>query len=86
MKKVNWITNFKLRAGYGLSGSQAISPYQSLCLLTTDGYYFGGNYVKGIGVGKYEWSASGGVYTGLGEPDLKWETTEQINVGVDRDF
>lgn len=86
MKKVNWITNFKLRAGYGLSGSQAISPYQSLCLLTTDGYYFGGNYVKGIGVGKYEWSASGGVYTGLGEPDLKWETTEQINVGVDLGF
>jgi TonB-linked SusC/RagA family outer membrane protein len=83
MKNIKWISNAKVRAGYGLSGSQAISPYQSLSLLTSEGYYFGSTYVKGIGVGHYNWTAAGGNYTGLGEPDLKWETTGQFNAGFD---
>ena len=35
---VNWLTNLKLRASYGWTGNQAISPYQSQGLLNT--YYF----------------------------------------------
>jgi len=72
----NWLSYAKIRAGYGVTGSQeALAPYQSLQLLGTEG-------------GKYydpesqSWKTS---YMPIqnANPDLKWETTAQSNFGID---
>ncbi|MFV8465511.1 SusC/RagA family TonB-linked outer membrane protein [Flavobacterium sp. LB1P62] len=67
------ITNLKLRATYGITGNQAISPYQSFASLNTGASYpiNGVNLSTGVSLG------------GLANPNLKWEETTQSNVGVD---
>ncbi|HEX6536052.1 MAG TPA: TonB-dependent receptor [Gemmatimonadaceae bacterium] len=64
----------KLRASYGKSGNQAISPYQTLSRLQEDSYLNG------------QQTAPGYIPSTLGTPDLKWETTTQLNVGADFGF
>ncbi|MBN1949969.1 MAG: TonB-dependent receptor [Bacteroidales bacterium] len=72
----DWLTHLKLRVGYGVTGSQdAIGEYKTLALL-------------GIVGGKYydpasdSWKIS---YSPIQNPnpDLKWETTTQTNIGID---
>ncbi|WP_348822535.1 SusC/RagA family TonB-linked outer membrane protein [Flavobacterium aestuarii] len=72
----NWLTNLKLRAGYGVTGNQdGIGEYKSLSIL-------------GVGRDSYydpatdSWSLAYSP-TQNPNPDLKWETTEQLNIGVD---
>ncbi|MDR2916225.1 MAG: TonB-dependent receptor [Tannerella sp.] len=77
MEKIEILDNLKLRLSYGAVGNQAISPYQSLDLLTTGSaasYSFdGGNSLTpGVMLSK-----------AAGNPNLKWETTTQLNTGVD---
>ena len=73
---VQWLTNLKLRASYGLTGNQAISPFQSQGLLNT--YYFKfGDLDPMIGYLPSEQ---------LQNPNLKWETTRSLNVGLDFGF
>ena len=76
LKDVDWLTNLKLRASYGWTGNQAITPYQSQGLLNT--YYFKfGDLDPMVGYLPSEQ---------LQNPDLKWETTRSLNVGVDFGF
>lgn len=74
LKDVSWIDNLKLRAGFGVTGNQSgISPYQSLAVLTPSGAaYFDGT----------EWKNSYAQARNV-NPDLKWESTQQWNVGLD---
>ncbi|MDR1864736.1 MAG: TonB-dependent receptor [Bacteroidales bacterium] len=68
------INNLRLRAGYGITGQIAGDNYASLTTYTYSGGYYldtGGNWVTGLAV------------TQNPNPDLKWETTGEINVGVD---
>ncbi|MBR1705705.1 MAG: TonB-dependent receptor [Bacteroidales bacterium] len=68
---VSWLSNLKLRAGYGITGSTAISPYATLNTLTTQNVVFGKDtYVAYAPADKY-----------VG--DLRWEQTAQTNVGLD---
>ena len=70
----NWLDNLKLRAGYGITGNQdAIPPYTSL--MTYKG--------KGNGVVDEETGQQLFSPTRTTNPDLKWETTGQFNVGLD---
>jgi TonB-linked SusC/RagA family outer membrane protein len=71
LKDVKWLSKGKLRTSYGLSGNQAISPYQSLPSLNT------------INLGFISGRATGVVLNQPGNPDLKWETTSQLDVGMD---
>ncbi|WP_025830279.1 SusC/RagA family TonB-linked outer membrane protein [Segatella maculosa] len=73
MQKQDIIQDAKLRLSYGLVGSQAISPYETLGLMKQEGYAFGGTT-------KYT-----GFWTGTSRatPDLTWEKTHQFNVGLD---
>ena len=64
------ISNLKLRASYGLTGNQAIGPYQSLAVL---------NVQPPTEVG----GAFGVSLAREGNPDLKWETSIQTNFGID---
>ncbi len=66
------ISNLKLRAGYGQVGNEGIPPYSSLGLLEITEAYFGENEIA-VGAGPSSFENS----------NLKWETTEQINVGLD---
>jgi TonB-linked SusC/RagA family outer membrane protein len=65
---VGWIDNLKLRASYGITGNQGgIDNFQSL------GLWSGASYADLPGTGP----------TQLANPDLKWETTSQLDIGVD---
>ena len=72
LKNVNAIADLKIRASYGQTGNQDIGSYKSLVLLGPQGQaiYDGAPYV-GIST------------TQLPNPDLKWETTTQLDIGVD---
>ncbi|PKA97834.1 TonB-linked SusC/RagA family outer membrane protein [Flavobacteriaceae bacterium MAR_2009_75] len=65
------LSNLKLRASWGETGSQAIAPYQSLSRYGTSVYSIG--------------NSAGLAYIpqSVANPNLKWETTEQTNVGLD---
>lgn len=73
LKRITAINLLKLRLSYGSVGNQAISPYQSLALSTTNQYVFGDGG-----------STSTGIYTSsMANNDLKWETTVSANVALD---
>lgn len=73
MQHQNFIQDLKIRASYGLIGSQAIDPYETLGLMTQAMYAFGGNaYYTGYWIGQT-----------VATPDLSWETTHQFDVGLD---
>ncbi|CAN5838920.1 TonB-dependent receptor [soil metagenome] len=63
-----------VRAGWGRQGNQAVRPYATQLLLRTDN---GAKYPFGTGV------TSGLSASQVANPDLKWETSEQSNVGLD---
>jgi len=64
-------STFKLRGGWGQTGNNAIGNFASLQL-----YGGGQNYQDAPGTAPSQ----------LGNPDLKWETTTQTNVGLDLGF
>ncbi len=67
-------SDLRLRVGWGRQGNPGIPPYQSLILMS-----------GGTG-GSYPWgdNPQSGVFpVGNGNDSLKWEQTDQYNVGVD---
>ena len=71
VKRLGLFNDLKLRASYGRTGNQDIGNYSSLALLSNTVNVFGG--VRGIGFAPYT----------LANPNLKWETTDGIDFGVD---
>lgn len=75
MEQFNNISKFKIRTGYGAIGNQNIGLYAYSDRYSPYNYYtFGGE------------SYNGYAQTSLGNTDLKWETSNQFNAGVDMDF
>ena len=71
-EKSFWLTDLKIRAGYGLTGNQAsVGNYAYASQLQTVQYVFGGTQVAGLA----PWI--------LPNPNVRWETVEQYNVGLD---
>jgi TonB-linked SusC/RagA family outer membrane protein len=69
----NIFEDLKLRMSYGVTGSQAINPYQTQNLLVqSQNYTFNGSGIS-VGIGP-------GVRS---NPDLRWESTTQYNMGLD---
>jgi TonB-dependent starch-binding outer membrane protein SusC len=75
LKNVEVISTLKLRASYGSTGNQSIGNYRSLVLLGTQGQAIFNNTAQ-VGIST----------TQLANPDLKWETTKQFDIGVDFGF
>ena len=71
IRRIKQINNLKLRLSYGKTGSNPISPYQSLPLMSPIRY----NYDDELVIGFYEQN--------LENDNLTWETTDQFNVGLD---
>lgn len=72
----SWLNNLKLRAGYGITGNQnGIGEYKSLSILSANGdsYYDAASNT---------WKKSY-VQAQNANPDLKWEQTAQLNIGID---
>lgn len=74
MKSAEWITNMKLRFSYGVSGNQAISPYQTQGSLANTTYAW--DESAGYGLRPSE----------LANKNLKWESTSVYNIGLDFGF
>ena len=66
------ISNLKLRASYGKVGNQPQNPYQSMATANQRDYIINGVKVSGYIPGSQ-----------LSNPDLKWETSTQLNLAVD---
>lgn len=73
MQNVKLVDFLKLRATYGVIGNQT-NRYQSIARVNTNSAY-----VFGDGSG----TAFGQQVASLGNPDLKWERTKGLNLGVD---
>jgi TonB-linked SusC/RagA family outer membrane protein len=73
MKGQNLFSDLKFRASYGITGSTAVDPYQTLHTLTTYNAVFGDSRYVGYAPNN----------TNLANPNLKWETTVQSDAGVD---
>ncbi len=76
---INWIDMLKLRTSYGANGNQAITAYRTMDRL----------YSKV----KYIWGDAGTIANsaylpsdGIGNPNLKWETTNTANIALDFSF
>jgi TonB-dependent starch-binding outer membrane protein SusC len=62
---------FKFRVSYGLTGNSQIPVYRSVSGLVPYNYVLNGTLVAGYGPNR------------IANPDLKWETTSMLNVGLD---
>ena len=71
LRNLRRVNDLKLRFSYGKTGSNPISPYQSLALMSPIRYNFDDELV----IGFYEQN--------LENDDLTWETTDQFNAGFD---
>lgn len=72
MDEVDFITNLKIRAGFGVTGIAPEDPYQSLPSLNYGArIYNDGEWVQGISPARNA------------NPDLRWERKEELNVGLD---
>ncbi len=65
------VSNFKLRASYGITGNTEIGSYQSLARFSSTFTVIGGNPVNAVRP------------TEVQNPDLTWESTQQTNIGLD---
>jgi TonB-linked SusC/RagA family outer membrane protein len=80
LSNVNWINQLKLRASYGLAGNQT-SRYTSIARVSTT--VPGGTAPAAYIYGDGGTTAFGQYIASLGNPDLKWERTAELNLGVD---
>ncbi|MCH4018785.1 MAG: TonB-dependent receptor [Prevotella sp.] len=77
MKRTHsWLDNLRLRVGYGVTGVIPTDSYMSLTLYSYDTY--GKHYDASTG----SWKPSLYV-TQNSNPDLKWETSRELNIGID---
>ena len=77
MNNAVFISDLKIRLGYGISGNAAVDPYSTAATLNKYPLYFQfgdpGNEVTYFGFRPDQ----------LSSKDLKWERTKQINMGID---
>lgn len=71
MEDLSYVDQLKVRAGYGETSNQAVSPYATLGRLSTRPYNFGSDFATGYYVSQ------------LPNSNLGWEFSETWNYGVD---
>lgn len=75
MKKFGFVSDAKFRVSYGLTGNNRVSDFAALALVdpnTNASYSYGNNApTQGVNI------------SSLGNKDLMWETTEQVDLGYD---
>ena len=76
MKSIDWLSQLKVRVGYGETGNQGIDPYQSLSIYENKVDYADGDGNKLTSM----------QIKSLQNEGLKWERTSSWNVGLDFGF
>ncbi|MEZ2336348.1 SusC/RagA family TonB-linked outer membrane protein [Mucilaginibacter sp. RCC_168] len=74
LKNSKLISNLKLRLSYGSTGNSSIDSYRSLSTLSTNYAIFSGTRTAGVVQGV------------IPNSDLKWEQTNQLDLGLDLDL
>ena len=75
MRGAPWISNMKWRVGYGQTGNAgSLTGINTYYTVSRGTYILGDKLVNGIGLSK------------LGNPNLKWETLTDLNIGLDFGF
>ncbi len=74
MSDINWLNRLKLRASFGMSGNQEIGEYHSIVVWQVSGMATNPETGEEVLTFSPAWNAN---------PDLKWETTTEYNIGVD---
>jgi len=75
-KRPDWLTNTKLRLSWGKNGNENIGNFRYTANVATgNNYPLGGSSNQNILLGSKP--------TGTPNPDLKWEESEQYDVGLD---
>lgn len=77
IKDLNIFSNLKLRVSYGQTGNQALSDYMTMDRVRVANYPLGGSLNGG-----YTYDTG----SGPRNTKLRWETTDQFNVGLDMGF
>jgi TonB-linked SusC/RagA family outer membrane protein len=75
VKEAGWIDNLMLRGGWGSLGNQNSLPNYAFADLITPNI----NYTFGTNQRVFRGQSP----IGMGNPDLKWEATEETNIGFD---
>lgn len=73
IKQLGWVDMLRLRGSYGYTGSVKFSPYQAI---STYKYYISNIHLGGVGA----------VPMAMPNPDLTWQTTKKLNVGITSSF
>lgn len=73
IKQLGWVDMLRLRGSYGYTGSVKFSPYQAI---STYKYYISNIHLGGVGA----------VPMAMPNPDLTWQTTKKLNIGVTSSF
>ena len=75
LKDVSSLSALKIRAGFGITGTEPYSPYMSLRSINFNDYaYYDGTWIKSVHPSSNT------------NPDLRWEKKEELNVGLDVGF
>lgn len=74
LKDVSWLSNLKLRAGWGMVGNDRITNYLSLSLYNSLKYGQGSKQMTVL------------TPAHLANPNLKWESSMTTNIGIDAGF
>lgn len=75
LKDAAFVNALKLRAGYGETGVIPTDSYMSKTLYNYEGYFFNdGKWIRGL------------VPDSNPNPDLRWEKTAEVNIGIDFGF
>lgn len=71
-----WLNNLKLRASYGVTGNnRGIGNYATIVGVNSSSFYpFGGTYYDGF------------YPSGIVDRDIRWETSHEVNIGLDYGF
>lgn len=87
IKSLGFFDQLKLRASYGVSGNQGISPYQTFERFGFDYYWSGGKEYTVYGIGYQDGREGLGnrfvTYAGMANHELTWEKTAQMDIGLD---
>ncbi len=88
----DWFSALKLRASWGKNGNERIGGFRYTSLMNGgQNYYFGGSYavnptdptIIGDILGTMQYGSSPGA---LANPDIRWEESEQLDLGFEARF
>ena len=81
LRNVQWLSTLKLRASWGVNGSDSIPDFVYAVYMNS-----GNNYVFGSGGNGSESINLGTKPSGLANPNAHWEESRQTDIGVDAGF